>query len=81
MQGGDIMFYFDFNKSSWGIEAKSKSSKLDYSKRSIRDYLIKNFNLGSIELNNAIIKNFFLPVLEDKQPKGFVHCPQNIFNL
>ena len=45
------MFYFDFNKSSWSIEAKSKSSKLDYSKRSIRDYLIKSFNLKGADLN------------------------------
>jgi len=48
------MFYFDFNKSSWGIEAKSKSSKLDYSKRSIRKYLKDSFDLKGTELNSKV---------------------------
>ena len=43
---------------SFGIgsleKTKGISSQLDYSKRSIRDYLIKNFNLESIELNNKV---------------------------
>jgi len=45
------MIAFNFEKSTWNLEDKRNSNKLDYSKRSIKEFLIKEFQLTGYKSN------------------------------